>query len=53
MARKQKIPTELHEYLKYCHSNKMTAPKLNQPQTDELQETAADCQGITHGTQDL
>ena len=46
MAKKQQIPTELHDYLKY--NNKMTAPKAQKRQTDDvdLQETAVDCQGI-------
>ena len=46
MAKKQQLPTELHDYLKY--TNKMTAPKAQKRQTDDidLQETAADCQGI-------
>ena len=44
MARKKKIPSELHDYLKY--SNRVTASKNDQPQTSEVQETAADCQGI-------
>ena len=46
MARKQKIPTELHEYLK--HIKTVTATKVNQPQSDELKETAADCQGSVY-----
>ena len=47
IAKKQKIPSELHEYLKY--SNRVTAPKVDQlPQTSEVQETAADCQGIIY-----
>ena len=46
MARKQKIPTELHEYLK--HIKTVTATKVNQPQSNELQETAADCQGSVY-----
>ena len=46
MAKKQQIPTELHDYLKY--TNTETVPKARQCQTDDvdLQETAADCQGI-------
>ena len=46
MAKKQQIPTELHDYLKY--TNTVTVPKARQRQTDDvdLQETAADCQGI-------
>ena len=46
MAKKQQIPTELHDYLKY--TNKMTAPKARKCQTNDvdLQEIAADCQGI-------
>ena len=46
MAKQQQIPTKLHDYLKY--TNKMTAPKARKCQTNDvdLQETAADCQGI-------
>ena len=41
MAKKQHIPTELHEYLKHTK----TVNKVNQHESDDIQETAADCQG--------